>query len=234
MWIYKWETSITGASLGGGHPLVNVYLWEKKVWPGWWEPWVNTIAYYPFGNDQLDATWNTTLSTQAWVQDTIWFRFTRDQNNSISVNWTNVSSGRWVSFYAKAYGRVWKFGAYMISVPIWWVVYYYIENTSWFPYMYSIQYRSWQSSWGQSSWRYPISNDTRYHFAYWIDTSDNITFYLNGVQQANFQISWYATDPCALWTNIDFTISEFILEDKARTAEEIQAYYNQTKSKYWI
>lgn len=214
--------------------LIRVNWVEKQFYPATWHPWSNTLAYYPFVDNQLDETGNTSLSAQAWVQQTIWYRFTRDQNNVIFVNWS-MNNCRFTSFYAKAYGRVWNFWAYLVWIPICWVVYYYVENNgAWFPYMYSIQYRNWASSRWQSPWRYPISNDTWYHFAYWIDANNNITFYLNWVQQANFSISWSYTDSCTLWTNVDFVISNLILEDKVRTADEVTAYYNQTKSQYGL
>ena len=42
--------------------------------------------------------------------------------------------------------------------------------------------------------------------------------------------SWY--EPILTQAYVEFV--DFILESKARTPEEVQAYYNQTKWQFWL
>ena len=47
----------------------------------------------------------------------------------------------------------------------------------------------------------------------------------------NFRINWFFWQS---WYGINWYMSNFIVENATRTAQEISDYYNQTKSLYWI
>lgn len=206
--------------------LKNAYIGE------YWSPNANTVAYYPFKDDQLDVTWNTTLTYTNWTKQSVWFYYDNTDN---LINWLG-STPRFVSYWAKVNWRhSGTSGAYLCWIPLWWVVYYYINWGSGTPYQYTIQYRNWESSWTQSPSTYPITNNTWYNFAYGIDGS-NIVFYLNWEKKADFTYSGtlYDEGAASIGSNVKIYIADLIYETKCWTAQEVASYYNKTKSTYWL
>ena len=88
-----------------------------------------------------------------------------------------------------------------------------------------------------------MSFNARHHLTIWYDGS-NILVSKDGVQEILYNWTWYNfSDNVAViltngWTyqpaSMQAVISECIIESVCWTAQEIQAYYNNTKSKYWL
>lgn len=230
MWIYKWETNITGASLGG-HPLANVYLWEKKVWPEWWKPWANTIAYYPLKENLNDYSGNNNhFSIASWTvsYSNNMATLTRVTANSIlaSYSWDFTI----LAYTQLANAETWYFpicaSNYYPNMKFW-----LMNNQSECAYSYSWWWHSATVSYTQS-W---------IHLLVWVKNSSEFTIYIDGsvvktlswpfnsTQSNSISLLWQ--DAVWTWT---CTYWNLIIENKARTAEEISAYYNQTKSNYWL
>jgi hypothetical protein len=206
--------------------LKNAYIGEY-----WWHPWANTIAYYPFKNDILDETWNTSLSW-SWTKDTIWYTFST--NNSIS----NASSTKFVSYWFKlnSYSGNWSSLWHISSL---WELCYWVSQTRSYSWMvWSIGFFK-NSSWSSYSYKNVwIDTNQWHHIAYWYD-GNNIVWYFDGIEYTIW--SWYynfGSDVILLrlWNDwaTNVTFSDVILENAARTAQEIANYYNQTKSNYGL
>jgi hypothetical protein len=73
------------------------------------------------------------------------------------------------------------------------------------------------------------------------DTANNVKIYVDSSLVKQWQ-RWGTTTANMIgyvWNyntndNLKWYLSQFILEDKTRTAQEIADYYNQTKWNYWI
>ena len=194
-----------------------------------WQPWANTIAYFPFTDDDLDKVWTSVIQT-SWTKQAIGYNYDRDNRNMI----TNVTSARFVNYWVK-FGSVkspswWLYQNQAVDIGYWDLVYNYHHTSN--EYNQTISYQSWADSWWHSN-TIPTTSWVWYNFAYGYDGT-KIVGYLNWVQVADITTTLYNTTNWSIWVLIDETLSNLIYETTPRTAEEIQNYYNQTKSLYGI
>ena len=221
------------------------------VWGGGWQPWANTIAYYPltstttvndmsWNNRTLTWTWNYAFGTYAWVdccyfnvwmlsasipdiQDNDWFTLNIWYNEKSAPNYDNG----WVLELAE--------NNYPDS-PNW------IVRTKWRPN--SSYWVVWYISW--TLWNPIITTSFNWTLWAWHNycyTQENWigVFYTDGVQ------IWTLTFPYNHTRNmlhisrktgydrsIIWYVSNAIYENKVWNAQEISAYFDQTKSLYWI
>lgn len=203
---------------------------------GWgWQPWVNTLAYRPLSSDLNDYSWNNhNFSATSWT-----YSFSDNmctlQRATISwwsLNWlsSDFTINVWTSWF-------WPNSAFMFLVDNMWY-------PSWQLY--------WDWPWADAGFNMIYNNNfywaykTSYwgvwvHLFTWIKTATTITLYIDGVQQDQttgtfWTITWH--NNLWLWRNVNWswtsTCWEIIIEDKARTAQEISDYFDLTKWNYWI
>ena len=224
----------------------KIYVGTQQVRPAGWTPGSNTIAYYP-------------LTSSSTIQDKSW----NDRNliNTGSVvfwtyQWVNCAYFNWTS-NSQLYNTSISFSAYPTQTVLVWMyiswtstsVYQTIYHTwttaktgklgSWFKYWTWICIWSWYwwyesiKSWNiNGSWHLLVNvtnwtSSTQYlDWALYQSLTNSLSYtqtwlYIWWAQQSSSErLSWYE--------------SEFIVESKVRTAQEIQDYYNNTKSNYWL
>lgn len=218
-----------------------------------WQPWANTLAYYPLttettvsdlsgNNRNLTQHDNSTFWTYGWVDcvyvswnNASWFHCLTTNSITNQVLWNQFTmmwygyrsdSSKWL--FSGMWGINWSwnwfnviFNTSDISAEI-------LRNGS----INSISYSS-----GNIYWQWKLLTAT---YDNW-----SVKLYLNGSQVATgtytvgtINILWvgcfFGTQSSWYTYQWNWYISNFILENKARTADEISAYYNQTKAKYWI
>lgn len=221
-------------------PIINMVYKKKK----WWKPWANTIAYYPLTSSSTvnDLSWNNRNLTNSW--GTFWVYQWVDScyiNGMLYYNWiTNPnqftiscfynlrtrSEHYYLLFWIKNWTGVdvnnqfelWEFNGRPDGHWFW--VQYVLGNNSY-----------WLTEWTEwTIW-------TWYH---WVVTYDGTTLkiYLNGVLANSRTVNLSATrNTIFLWYNSENSqanISEWIIEDKARSETEITQYLNSMKNIYWI
>lgn len=206
----------------------------------WWHPWVNTIAYYEFNNNLDDSSWNWhNLSVRSgavtYGVEASWWKYAYFDINT----WTY------------AYSNFPQIDTTAITLSYWWqpkqiftswneisVAYTTTSNT-----VVLLATNRSVSFWNLS-WEITATADTWYHLCvtiwWW-----NLTSYINWVQYetGSFSAPWTTSTKLVInnardtnsssFANNNY-VSELIIEDKARTAQEIADYYNQTKWDYWI
>jgi len=231
-----------------GYKLTWMYIWQQKIRPsGWgrWQPWANTIAYYPL-------TSTTTTSDESGNWNTL-------TNNNVTF-WTY----QWVDC-ASFNGSSSRLGTTIAETPQWasprtilW--YCYNNNASYTPSNDSeIVFFSWQTG---STWRMlklGIFDDNNTIQQRWDDhefwqtireqrwggavvyDGTKFTLYANWVSQWDWTTtaitSWtnfYIGGSTTSWWWWNGYISNVIFENKARTAQEVADYYNQTKANYGL
>lgn len=122
-------------------PIINL-VYEAPTWWGWWQPWVNTVAYYPLTSTTTTSdesgNWHTLSnhSVQFWTYNWVDCAncnivYSHSNNNiSIYVNWVSYYNG-WVSYNIKTgYTAIWCWVNYenpviwnfsnVIFENIWW------------------------------------------------------------------------------------------------------------------
>ena len=203
----------------------------------WWSPWVNTIVYYPLDIDFTDNSWNGYNLT--------WY------NSAVigTLNWLSclnlTASNSYLSWLVSWLPQGWA-----DRINMFWVNW---TTIWWFP-----PYQYWQGSWYQ--WDVIYKNNSINWSQYWLDCSSGVRavagnwYYIavtirDGSQQIyiNGELKWTSSVTVAtngttlyLWhcvwdnTYLNWYLSNFIIEDRIWTGQEIADYYNQTKSLYGI
>lgn len=235
--VTPWECTITATT-------VNNLTATCGVW-AWWQPWVNTVAYYPLDTDFNDHSWNwynltqnsTQLTTIGWVQ-------CLDLNNSFCLNNSLVvtSLPLTIAFYAKAKAS-WGLkscaierqysGSWGWSWVALWAGFYganYIEVR----YGNTTNQRDWISHNIDTNWHfYCITYDTSWCYVY----IDGQATYHPKSSLINQMANTY---PFRIGMDYEWVehwngyVWEIIIESKTRTAQEVADYYNLTKSLYGI
>lgn len=211
----------------------------------WWTPWANTVLYLPMNSTDnfSDQSWNwyigtwtgtysinTIDGTECWDFQVWYIRFTWLQNinaNSFThIFWGNTNRPwRWeVASYLQANSPNDAHSSFWISNG-----WYYFMGTNlywWYDLISDINNRSWwQMLAFVKDWT-DISiyiNDEQPFTATWNSNSNNLTIFEIWGRNDVYSYQWWA-----------WWLSNVILENKARTAQEVSDYYNQTKALYWI
>ena len=222
--------------------------WEEYgiKFGGWWrQPWANTIAYYPLTSTTTvnDMSWNSktltnyssvSFGTQGWVDCATFNGSNYLEISSQTLNLTEFTMScwvRWTNANTRGFLWIWKFNTpYQCMAMLKETGGLDIDKMMISPYA-DAAYSS--SATVSNTWYNVIG----------IYTNGKYTTYLNsqewGSRSYNINISWnsnvlrvwYAAtgEPKMYWQ-----LSNVIFEDKARTAQEISDYYDQTKSLYGI
>ena len=220
----------------------KVYLGSTQVRPSWWgrQPWANTIAYYPLKwdlNDYSGNGYNLTnsggvLSNIWWIDCVYYDNWTSSYNNSIPAWATRTLSARIYKWEIPSHSEV-------ILRPWWWTrgrTGVGVASDGWVMKAFISDY---STLWINSATG--ISTSTRTNIV-WIVESTNMYLYVNWVLEASWTRSYASTS--SSWfilgksdtqdDNYKWYVNNVIFEDKARTAQEVLNYYNQTKWNYWI
>lgn len=216
---------------------------EKQVRPSGWVPWANTIAYYKFEDNLNDSSgkWHN-ATMYSWSMSYTTWRVGKWYN--VSSNWVNTGVSAtffWspftIMFWIK-FNSIWS----VMRLCGWY-------SSGNFDPRYvdwaNIQYESWQGwlqfynySGQRTSWTWSPTAWNWYHIAIvWWGVANDLAAYINGTQanriRTNYDYStynnniWIWFNASSYWVGtFSWVIDEFVLEDKARTAQEISDYYN--------
>ena len=221
---------------------------EKQVYPAWWKPWANTIAYYPLETDTNDYSWNGRNLTNSWITFSWWFwNFNWNSywyiNNGSLLQWTYT-----VNFWYRKNISWWNTAMDLYNNNL-------SDNSYNSAFMrialYSGGYEevaiaNWTSNttWAQSGTGAIVSGILWWNWYNIVGTFNQniLKIYANWVLLWTKTISWTYTPTTYFaigrWYNwvypLYWQISRFIIEDKEWTQNEITEDYNQTKSNYWL
>lgn len=207
-------------------------LTEHKIRPAdtWWQPWANTVAYFPLKTDQNDVMNNAAIPI-TWTSKSIWYEFAGSDSTKISNKtwWTkNINTVRFASFWIKPESKTSWVVAKFLQVPVW-----------------NVSYNRWHSApsaaekfaafnWSQwfLSGAYSFTAWNWYHIAMWNNGTQTLA-YVNTVKVWELNMT-PATDLAYFANKITAVFSEIIFEDNVWSWQEIIDYYNATKSIYWL
>ena len=187
-----------------------------------WLPWDNTIAYFPFENDILDVTWNVTLSW-TMVKDWLWYKPTA------STNWTLPSECDRLSAWMKinTYPTSWNVAINVDNLSMW---YYSRHNEARLNrYIYVFTSSSFAMLWKLFS---PNTWEWHHIWVWWNGTKSICS--IDWVVYDLWSTKWYNFGSNFGLAAADIDYGDVILETVCWDSTQIEDYYNQTKSKYWI
>lgn len=235
-WVSQWTYTLQ-------KDVKRVMLGSTQVRPKGWQPWANTIAYYPLTSDFNDQSWNGyNLINNGGVISNVWWidcGYYNGSSYSLITSWPSLSNTRTIS--------CWRRPASTSNV-MWIVVTWDRDNA---PNIWGLQQSSWEIRWSE---RYTLNQSVNS----WVTVTVNNWYYLvttiNNGTTAKIYVNWNLKNtitrstPIIAWTNIGIWIksgpnysekaigyvSNAIIESVAWTDQEISDYYNQTKANYWI
>jgi len=246
-----WDVQVstdTGNLLSTG---VKLWLWDKADFDNLWTldtntiyapiewiihprtPSANTIAYFPLAEDWLDVMWNYTLS-YTWTQQTVGRLFT--QQSELSSIPTGVGTTL-VWMYINNKDAASSSNYVQVARNTSWNLNFFISGTSNAPcfslYIPNITYRAW--SWVVTTGNWYLLAMTREK----IWSTSTIKGYINWTEYSIYSGGGASNDAdiaaLILATGtVNMVLSEYIIESKVWTADEITTYYNQTKWNYGL
>lgn len=229
----------------------RVTMWpngtEKQIRPGWWQPWANTVAYYPLDTNFNDFSWNwynlskgswTFITTLSWVGCA---SFNGEQNQAYAANssvpaWNTNSALAWVYCTRGNYTQQWVLcsGSNSDTWEIRWMGV--VQNKA-----YVTDWKTFDAPWTSdiyNGWHLICFTRTSGQWIkLYVDGSLETTSTVLGNRSATWLTIWAKS---VWWPYLNHTepfkwyISNVIFENKIRTATEILDYYNNTKSNYWL
>jgi len=216
-------------------PIINMVYKKKKGW----QPWANTIAYYPLSSNLIDASWNSSDIIPSdsssvignyqgidcfnlnWYYCTVSNIDTLATSNEYTFNFWLYRTARFDIMYAEN-GSRWA----------WWLMMYSGESqarwgnkTNQSTAFFEPPYNTWLNivftvlNW---EWSIYVNNNKTVLKSSWVlaPNHNGTPLIIGGDYAYNNQGNWY--------------LSKLIIEDRWWTAQEVADYYNQTKATYWL
>lgn len=215
----------------------------REYTPGWWQPWDNTIAYFPFQDDKNNTiSWWPSLSS-SWATIT-----TIDNIKCIYFDGTNTQ-------YINKWFTTQDITSVMVRIK-WWYSWFIIRqrSTSWWDNdrvfhidsNNNIKYDRYENGIGHIYW--PAINDTDWHCIWITEDSWWWKIFLDGnvaavASNSNIRTFSILTWDTWIWSWINngsqespatWYMAQLVLMDASITVDDFLDFYNQTKSLYGI
>jgi hypothetical protein len=212
-----------------------VYIYTEKQE---WQPWANTIAYYPLTSNTNDMKgWGTAYDlTPVWTFNygtlASWKKYIIfDKTAEASIS--NIPFNR-SAYTVSAYAFFnWPNNSYQKII-----LECYDQLSNYRPRFFLYQQ---QVLWACSFEWHWVTYTANQRYLFTTVMENNVTKeYINWNLIHSASVSGTSSSAnLIIWGtnsnyNCNWWMSKLILEDKARTADEITAYYNLTKSNYWL
>lgn len=208
----------------------RIYIGTDLVRPKW-KPWPNTLGYFPLTDNILDQMGNYSPLIDAYVQQSIGYQITGNFQikNTSGVNFVN----EWIKFDSISSSET---SVYVATIDAcWWMSYNYKDTNSSHNQKFFVMNSS-HANLGTVS--YTTTTGTWYNIWVWFD--NNVCYYYVNWQRWTL---YSGSGVANFWGSLNIfaargartskaTLSDVIIESKARTAQEIADYYNQTKASY--
>jgi len=211
---------------------------QKQIYPAWWTPWANTILYVPMEDDLLDHSWNSvsltqwgtvTLTTLSWVKcasTNVSWLFA-----NFSWDWTNLTITWWIydtNSWSNVEKYYWALGSNITSWNAWWWSW---DNKYILNYINIGGVNIYNTTVGKNSWQLiTITKQwTTWKMYKWTTLLGSVsTSYWWNSQRVNLWARLYSS------TWFVWYMWGWVVENKTWTNDDVQSYYDLTKSKYGL
>ena len=228
--IFVWDTEVS-----------KVFVWDTQVRPTWWTPWANTVAYYEFDNNLNDSSGNwhnmSWYNTPSYWTTADWANYANfsGSNWTYYLNWFPYNPSAYTISFWMNYPSYSSGGAGVI------IDYWYADGSN---IPLRVQDKGSKVDINSTSIT-PNPSTNAWHYYTISYSSGTASVYLDGSSTwQTFSAMAAGTGRLILWNEWGssyhsyhagrWKLSEFIIESKTRTAQEISDYYNQTKWNYWL
>lgn len=222
-------------------PVKSIWSWDTQVRPSGWQPWANTLIYYPLTSDLVDQMWNWNTWTMHWT-------CTFDSATGIHVTWKSGNYVTWMS-NGIANKNIFTINVRWKAITNRMVLIWYASNSqttqAFCVYKWDgLEIWCITQWWNQSDTTWKISTDNNWHnycitanwskydtYIDWVLLKEHFSSSpLNNISE--MQLWWWGI----YWNDRswEWYIKDYIVETVAWSAGGILAYYNQTKSNYWL
>jgi hypothetical protein len=238
----------------------KVYLGRKQIYPDGRNPWENTMAYYPLETDTNDYSWNNRNWTNNWVTFSNWV-WVFNGSSYVSLwtwSWTNIQTNMTISAWFK-WDWSWSEDNMIIAklqnraqwtnYTFYAITIHYEERrlAAWFYNQsdFNVHPLCFRTAWGWSPTLWPVAQSNKwYHVVItndWTTKKAYIDWTLVATETNTSTSSTQSVDTrigSAVRYNHDsyfnWNISAVIFEDKTWSAQEVENYFNKTKSNYGL
>lgn len=247
MGLFIWDSEPSKIFVGDT-PISKVFLWNTQVRPSWWwgwQPWANTLLYMPMNSvsQEIDQSGNNVPTSNSWV--TFWTYQWVDcgyfNRSHIQITTPFVIPGNITIL-------CWCYNTWYYYSSTDWKVFDARNNSSTVLMWYTNNNNMWYFSYNQTNLISGDKSQNEWVLAVvTVDSSWNATIYTkwaNSDTSTTDSRTWASFTPTYMnvwneWNNgadryFLWGLSNLIVEDKVRTAQEVADYYNQTKWNYWI
>lgn len=217
----------------------------------WWQPWTNTIAYYPLDWDVNDHSWNNRNMTVA----------------TGSMSYGNLTDGQYWIFNGSTILTTYNMVSLNSGTLTMRSLYsnnrdglvfcnnYDVNNNSYYSNFMAIDsgttmyvpYSEWSfgttarlaatGTYSANQWYFQTLTSDGSTLSYYLNgqyvTSKSTSFFMN-MGNINQWCIWGLKRWSQTYSILNWWVSNLIIENKCRTAQEISDYYNLTKSLYGI
>ena len=202
---------------------------------GWgWQPWANTIFYFPLSEDMLDHSGNSVSASGWWTITYQWWAGALI-SSKITINYSTQPTDFTALCYMKNTTSSDIIIAYSNLQSSWWFKWWDIATNV---------YNSWQpnsirveSLWSSPTWKEAFNaTTTNWNLVAFVkDGTNNMGyFYINGILAGSQSLVWTASTWNYSLSDGSMYLWDVILESKCWTAQEISDYFNWTKANYGI
>ena len=211
-----------------------------------WQPWENTVAYYKFDWNLNDSSGNShTLSNTGSISySTNPYAVNLSTSNYLYFNNADTFNHDW-TFNTWAYITarntanqstvLFSQWTWATNSMIFCCIDYQWKLAMWFyndDYIWTIT--SPLNQWVNVCYTYNYATKTYKAYINWVKDIDGTKTTQYTVVSWNLYMWALADGPTSLNYRVQWKLSEYILENKVRTAQDVTNYYNQTKSNYWL
>ena len=223
---------------------MNVYIWTsgtlKNDYIGERQPFIpssDTLYYFPLQWDVLDKSGNWRTLSQSWTQQTLGREFVLQWDSSVTLDTTLTNTKTTLAWvYIKNYGWYWQ--QFILNTIYWSLLLNNKTNTTRWPVFY---YYSWEYN-VEYKVNATINKNQWSLVALTLDTNKYLRWYINWTQYNIWTVYNYEQNRLAVTANwvsytdssLDVIFSNVIWEAKTRSKSELDDYYNNTKSNYWL
>ena len=233
---------------------MNVYVWTNTMENAYigefvpFTPWANTIAYYPLTSSTTtqDKSWNNRNLTNNWTQFGTYAGvncayFSNSQSKKLYWNLPLT----WNSAFTI---NVWLYRLWYVDVVWSQIFLLWPINTAGYCLGLSLEWNTWEYkyyTWGSDQKTSLVCPTNKWEMVTLTNDTSKVHLYVNGTLIKEWALTFNVnTTDFTIWAwnvirNSNYQpfywyMSELIAESAVWTANQIQWYYNNTKSNYWL
>lgn len=214
-------------------------IWTWKREKPWYKPGANTVFYFPFKDNTNDVMGNATLSWGTYTKQETWYLCAWNNNNTMnSITMSNDNAYSVLTMVSRVkvtnkWYTSWSAYAQPMCMSNWNVQYNYYSASLW-----SNCFRVYKANKTYTSVSATLPDNSRHLLVF--TTSDTATIcYIDKTPTIVASSWWYFNESWWNWFRLwrswtEVIHSNVIWESRTWTQQDVDDYYELTKSDYWL